>query len=487
MVSELRAAAAASVTVPLDAGLDRRVSWRKRYVLRVLASDVVVVALAVACAHLGTRAPSVDEFDTATLFDDRQRVLFSLAVAVLWPIFLTWCGTRTPQAMASGFVEYRGLIVGTLCLFGLLAAAAVLFGLDGARDYLLVALPIGLIGLLMSRMVWRRFAFGPARAGCYQRSVLMVGGTAATTALCAALGRNPRSGYRVVGTCGPSTDGMPDDRRAVIQAARRCGADTVVLAGTERFTPQEIRRMAWDLEALGAELIVTPGITDVAATRVTTQLIAGIPMLHIGKPRYDRAESFRKGVFDLTFAATVIVVLAPVLLAVAAAVKFTSHGPVFYRSERIGMDGKPFHMIKFRSMYTDADKQIAALIATNGGNPLFFKMKDDPRVTPVGRFLRRYSLDELPQFFNVLRREMSVVGPRPQVRREVRTYDGTTRRRLWVKPGVTGLWQVSGRSDLSPEDSVRLDLCYVENWSMLLDLGIIVRTLRAVTAADGAY
>jgi lipopolysaccharide/colanic/teichoic acid biosynthesis glycosyltransferase len=176
------------------------------------------------------------------------------------------------------------------------------------------------------------------------------------------------------------------------------------------------------------------------------------------------------------------------MIAAAIAIKLTSKGPVFYKSERIGLDGEPFQMIKFRTMVDGADKQVTNLLDTNesvGG--VLFKMKEDPRITHVGRLLRKYSIDELPQFFNVLRRDMSVVGPRPPLRREVDTYNDQVRRRLLVLPGITGLWQVSGRSDLSWEDSVRLDLSYVENWSITNDVLIAVKTVRTIATGSGAY
>jgi exopolysaccharide biosynthesis polyprenyl glycosylphosphotransferase len=235
------------------------------------------------------------------------------------------------------------------------------------------------------------------------------------------------------------------------------------------------------------DLVVTHGIVDVAGPRLQIRPVANFSLLHIEKPRYDRALAFGKTIFDFAFALGALLVIAPVLLAAAIAVKLTSAGPVFYRSERIGVDGKPFQMIKFRSMHEDADKHLAELIDRHGGNPLFFKLQNDPRVTFVGRLMRKFSIDELPQFINVLKGEMSVVGPRPQVQREVDTYDGVIRRRLLVKPGITGLWQVSGRSDLSLDDAVQLDLYYVENWSMLQDLLIIAKTLSAVARGDGAY
>jgi exopolysaccharide biosynthesis polyprenyl glycosylphosphotransferase len=216
--------------------------------------------------------------------------------------------------------------------------------------------------------------------------------------------------------------------------------------------------------------------------------VAGLPLIHVEKPQYNGASRFGKTAFDMVFAVVALVAVAPLFLLAALLVKATSKGPVFYRSERMGLDGTPFQMIKFRSMVQDADARVSELLALNdseGG--VLFKMREDPRVTKVGRVMRRLSIDELPQFFNVLRREMSIVGPRPPLRREVETYDGDVRRRLLVKPGLTGLWQVSGRSDLSWEESVRLDLSYVENWSMTGDLLIVLKTLKAVVGSDGAY
>ncbi|KAB2584652.1 polyprenyl glycosylphosphotransferase, partial [Rhodococcus erythropolis] len=209
--------------------------------------------------------------------------------------------------------------------------------------------------------------------------------------------------------------------------------------------------------------------------------------IRVERPKYHGAQRFAKSSFDVIFASLILVAIAPVLLVAAAAVKISSPGPVLYRAERMGLDGKPFPMLKFRSMVQNADSQVASLMAQNDGAGVLFKMRDDPRVTRVGGFLRRYSIDELPQFVNVLRREMSVVGPRPPLRREVEAYDGTVSRRLLVKPGITGLWQVSGRSDLSWEETVRLDLSYVDNWSLMGDVLIVGKTLKAVLASDGAY
>lgn len=216
--------------------------------------------------------------------------------------------------------------------------------------------------------------------------------------------------------------------------------------------------------------------------------VAGLPLIHVEKPQYNGAKRFQKRAFDVAFSGAVLIAVLPVLLVVGIAVKLTSRGPVFYMSERIGLDGRPFQMIKFRTMVDGADRMVGALADQNeidGG--VLFKMRSDPRVTPLGKLLRKYSVDEIPQFINVLKRDMSVVGPRPPLAREVGTYDDYVKRRLLVRPGITGLWQVSGRSDLSWEDSVRLDLFYVENWSMMADVVIVAKTVRAVIVNSGAY
>jgi exopolysaccharide biosynthesis polyprenyl glycosylphosphotransferase len=238
---------------------------------------------------------------------------------------------------------------------------------------------------------------------------------------------------------------------------------------------------------LDVDMVVAPGMMDVSGPRLEMRPVAGLPLIHVEKPRYHGAKRFGKTSFDLIFAIVALVLVSPLMLFAAAAVKLTSRGPVLYKSERMGLDGNPFPMLKFRSMVDEADRHSATLSGPNEGAGVLFKLRDDPRVTRVGRVMRKFSIDELPQFINVLRREMSVVGPRPPLRVEVESYENEVHRRLLVRPGVTGLWQVSGRSDLSWEDSVRLDLSYVENWSMVGDMLIIAKTLKAVVRGDGAY
>ncbi len=232
---------------------------------------------------------------------------------------------------------------------------------------------------------------------------------------------------------------------------------------------------------------MAPALTDVAGPRIRTRPVAGLPLIHVEPPDFTGSAKFVKVLADKLIALTALVLLSPVLLIIALAVAMTSRGPVLFRQRRVGQDGEEFDVFKFRTMVSGADRMVDQLAALNEGNGLLFKIRRDPRVTPVGRFLRRYSLDELPQLFNVLAGSMSVVGPRPPLPSEVAQYDGDVARRLLVKPGITGLWQVSGRSDLSWEDGIRLDLYYVENWSLTTDLLIMWKTLGAVLRARGAY
>ncbi|MEV6102462.1 sugar transferase [Nocardia sp. NPDC051981] len=479
-----------------------RERWQADYARRLFISDLIVLVLSIGFAQwirfggVGAEPPLASQLPLEVRY-----TMVSAMLALAWSITLTLSGTRSPRVIGSGTEEYRRVVAASLKLFGGIAIVSLLLRVDIARGYLAIALPLGMIGLMVERRIWRRWVAGRRARGHYRTAMLVVGSPQAARAMLAAFSRDRESGYQVIGVCTRDEGALADavlevggreipvvaSDHAVIEAVRRTGADTVAVTATDNLGPADFRRMAWELDELGAELIVTPGLVDIAGTRLTHRVVASMPMLHVEKPQYDRAKSIRKGVFDFCFACAALLAIAPALAVIALAVKVTSRGPVFYLSERIGRDGRPFRMIKFRSMYADAEAHINALIDSSGGNPLFFKVRDDPRVTAVGKVIRKYSLDELPQFFNVLRGEMSIVGPRPQVQREVDSYDGVMRRRLLVKPGVTGLWQVSGRSDLTPEDAMRLDLSYVENWSMVLDLLLIAKTIGAVTRGEGAY
>jgi exopolysaccharide biosynthesis polyprenyl glycosylphosphotransferase len=308
--------------------------------------------------------------------------------------------------------------------------------------------------------------------------------------------RDARHGYRVIGCCLPISagdrdvfDGLPvlGGLEEVADVVRRYEIDTVAVLPSPELDGARLRKLGWDLEDTEAELLLAPAVTEVAGPRVHVRPVAGLPLMHVERPEFTGVRRIVKDVVDRTAAGFGVLVLLPLLATLAVLVKVTSRGPVFFRHERIGREGRPFQVLKFRSMVVDADKVETGLHDQNEGNTVQFKMRRDPRVTRIGAFMRRYSLDELPQLFNVLGGSMSLVGPRPHVTREVEQYGFDMRRRLLVKPGITGLWQVSGRSDLSWDDAVRLDVRYVENWSLTFDAMILWKTVGAVLRGSGAY
>nr|WP_261379561.1 sugar transferase [Rhodococcus rhodochrous] len=476
-----------------------RRNWQKSYVNRLVLSDAIIVLLAVVIAH-GVRFGQDDLLTTEPVAEISYS-LISACLVISWLTALALFRSRSRRVIGAGHSEYQRVVSSTVRLFGFIAIIALVFRLELARGYLAIALPVGLSGLLLSRWLWRKVISRKRARGEFRTSVLVVGGARAVRHMTRTFSRKDGEGYRVVGVCVPRYSGAPGDvidvdgreitiygdEHSVVEALKLSGADTVVVTATETLGSEGLHDLVWQLEPLDTDLVVATGVVDVAGPRIEMRPVAGLPLIHVEKPSYHGAKRSGKRIFDLVFASAALVALAPVFAVVALLIKLEDRGPVFYKAERIGLDGEPFGMIKFRSMVTNADKMVDTLLAQNEGAGPLFKMKDDPRVTRIGKVMRRFSIDELPQFLNVIRGEMSVVGPRPPLRREVEAYDGRVQRRLLVRPGVTGLWQVSGRSDLSWDESVRLDLSYVENWSMVSDVLIIGKTVKAVLASEGAY
>jgi exopolysaccharide biosynthesis polyprenyl glycosylphosphotransferase len=306
------------------------------------------------------------------------------------------------------------------------------------------------------------------------------------------LEERPADGYRVVAICRPHGDARPGvsegmDESDIMAAVDRHAVDVVAIAADPELSGQSLRRLSWALEQRGVELIVSPGIIEVAGPRISVRPVAGLSLLHLERPSSSAGPHLLKSIFDRLMALVLVTLALPVLLGIAVTVKLTSRGPVLFKQSRVGRGNVPFTMLKFRTMVVDAEARLLELAPISDGNGVLFKLRSDPRVTKVGKVLRRYSLDELPQLINVLRGEMSLVGPRPPLEIEVAKYAADDTRRMLVKPGLTGLWQVSGRSDLSWDESVLLDLRYVDNWSMTLDLLILWKTARAVLKGSGAY
>jgi exopolysaccharide biosynthesis polyprenyl glycosylphosphotransferase len=488
-------------TRPLPLRVPRLVSvgnWRTRYVRLIAAGDLVVLLAALAIAAFMKFGSQVAQVQIVGL--DLPYASLSVVMAVAWWMALNLTRTRSPRVIGHGTEEYRRVIRATWVAFAGLAMVSVALKVDASRGYIAVAFPLGLVGLLAWRKVARALLHRRRRHGYALANVLLVGGLESAYRINSYLSRQPQSGYRVGGVWIPDVDeveGLDRSRckvpvlgrsHTLAGMIRRTQAEAVMVTDTEHLGPDGLRELTWQLEGTGIELMLSPNVIDVVGSRLHLHEVSGLPMLHLDEPQYAGASRFIKSAFDRVGAFLILMAFSPVVLALAAIVKLTSAGPVFYRQERIGKHGESFGMIKFRSMRVGADAELAALVAAQGLNLAKLpKVENDPRITKVGGVMRRYSLDELPQLLNVLKGDMSLVGPRPQRDFEVEQYDHIADRRLTVRPGMTGLWQVSGRSDLDFAESIRLDVHYVENWSMTADLIILWKTLRAVVASDGAY
>ncbi|NUR94042.1 MAG: sugar transferase [Kribbellaceae bacterium] len=395
-----------------------------------------------------------------------------------------------PRFFGAGPDEFRSLIRAGVGLTAAVAMTSYVTKAEIARGFVVLAIPVMVVAALLLRYALRKDLHRHRVRGRCMHRVLVVGRSGPAATLCEHLESRPTDGFRVVATCRPRGEaGEVEalDEPDILAAADRHAVEVVAIATDPELAGQSLRRLSWALEQRGVELIVSPGIIEVAGPRISVRPVAGLSLLHLERPSVSGGPHLMKAVFDRVVALGIILLLSPVLIGLALAVKLTSAGPVLFRQQRVGRAGAEFTMLKFRSMYVDAEQRLSDLYALSDGNGVIFKMRNDPRMTPLGRWIRRFSLDELPQLFNVLRGDMSLVGPRPPLAEEVALYAADDSRRMLVKPGMTGLWQVSGRSDLSWDESVRLDLRYVDNWSMTLDLLILWKTVRAVIYGAGAY
>ncbi|MDY6055327.1 sugar transferase [Micrococcus sp.] len=473
-------------------------SWERGLPRLVLTADVLAVLAATflsASLRFGgtgfAELPGVDFLDYG---------MVSALLSIAWVGALAIDGSRDIRILGVGAEEYKRVLRATLYLFGFVAIVSFAFGIEVARGYIGLALPLGVVLLLLGRFLVRGWVARRRRAsGDFRRRLLIVGGPKAVVHVHQALDSEGGAAYAPVAAVLPGyrprgedflpipVDTSVEDVDQLVAEVDAMDIEAVVITSGHPFVPDEVRRLGWELQEREISLIMVPALVDVAGPRLHTQPLAGLPLIHLSTPRLSRSKALTKRVFDLVAAGVGIVLISPLLLAVAVAVKVSSPGPVLFRQERVGLHGEHFTMLKFRSMVVNAEQIKQQLVSDSGEENVLFKMKDDPRVTRVGKLIRRTSIDELPQLFNVLRGDMSLVGPRPHLPHEVEQYGAYVNRRFLVQPGITGLWQVSGRSDLSWEDAVRLDLYYVENWSILGDLVILARTVRAVTAAEGAY
>jgi exopolysaccharide biosynthesis polyprenyl glycosylphosphotransferase len=467
----------------------RTASWQAAYVRTTVCVDMLCMLVA------GSVAVSIRFLSHS--YRPSAYVAITLLLPILWAITLRLCDGYDNRFIGVGADEFRKVFNAGVCLTATVALASYITKFDLAREYVAIALPTATTLNLYARYRLRKRLHRRRAKGYAMQRVVAVGHPDSVADLISELSREPHHGLSVVGACltGDTSffsviSGVPvlGGIDETTQAVDLLEADTVAVLACPELSGARMRDLTWELEQYGTNVYMAPTLLDVAVARTTIRPIAGLPLLHLEHPRRTGSRIIIKALFDRTTAALALFLLSPVFLAISLAIKAEDRGPVFFRQVRVGRNGKPFKVWKFRTMVIDAEQLKAQLAERNEGNGALFKIRKDPRVTRAGTWLRRYSLDELPQLINVARGEMSLVGPRPALPEETAKYDGTHMiRRIVVKPGITGLWQVSGRSDLSLADSMRLDVHYVENWSLFLDLQILWKTFRAMLSGNGAY
>jgi exopolysaccharide biosynthesis polyprenyl glycosylphosphotransferase len=463
----------------------RSLGWVARYQWQMVAADAACGVAAGLVALLGrfTGSPQSPLY-----------VITTAGLPLLWIAWVGMAGGYDPRLIGLGSEEFRRIINATFSLTAAIAIVSYAVKVDFARGYVLIALPGLGAADTAARYLLRKRLHRQRERGLHMRRVTAVGHAGAVADLVAQLRRDRFHGLEVVNACvagpfRPEVAGVPvlGGLADAARVAAGTGADTVAVLACPEMDGVTLRRLAWDLEKEGTDLCVAPALMDVAGPRTTIRPVAGLPLLHVDHAELTGAKRAIKSVFDKAVATVALGIFSPLLIFIAVAILARDGGPVLFSQTRIGKDGEPFTVLKFRTMVPDAELRKQEILALNEGDGLLFKMRRDPRVTATGAWLRRWSMDEFPQLFNVVLGEMSLVGPRPPLPSEAARYGDDVRRRLVVRPGMTGLWQVNGRSDLSREDAVRLDLRYVENWSLALDLQVLWKTCAAVVKGRGAY
>lgn len=463
------------------------------YTLSVIALDVLLMLITGALAVwsrdlLPGLSPKVG-------LEEQLGLIGPLSIAG-WLLMTVLLRGYRSDVMGSGPEEFKRVLQACYLTAGLVGIGCYLAKFQFARGFFVITFTCGPVLLLLGRWVARQVLHSLRRRGKFQMRVLVAGSAEGVDEMTRVLRRENWLGMSVVGAALPSGDGRAETDSGVpnlgsinliTALAEDHHADFVIFAAGSVTNAAETRQAVWDLERHHVNVALETRLDDISHERISIRPVGGTPLIQVDSPTWADAGALGKRVFDIVGASLALLVLSPLFLAASVSIWLHDRGPLTFRHQRIGRDGQPFGCLKFRTMHVGAERLAPGLQEQLGHSALLFKLKDDPRVTRPGRMLRRYSIDELPQLVNVLRGDMSLVGPRPQVDREVALYDHAMSRRLLVRPGMTGLWQVSGRNDLSPEEAMRLDLYYVDNWSMLQDLAILTRTVRAVLSSSGAY
>ena len=466
---------------------------RNRSALRI-ALRVIADALAVTSALLIASIIDFEILPNAPAAGVNYTLITFLAAPVWISLFYLY-GLYEPRQVLGPVNEFKqvfhGVVAGTVVIF----MGAALLKVDIARGWVLLAMVSGLVVVGGERLVVRKTLHFMRRRGGDATRTIVLGANHEGRTVAKTLEREAWLGYKVIGFVDddlPVGHELPDGHQVIGSTAQvkdliEQRDANLVLVAASAFDASQLNRMFWELQDANIDLQITSGTIDLLASRMIVQSVAGVPLLYVRRTGMDRVQQTMKRSLDVFGSAIGLLLLSPFLIAIAVWIKRDSEGGAFFKQVRVGRDGENFVCWKYRTMVQDAEAKRAELEHLSEGPGLLFKLKEDPRITPAGKVLRRYSLDELPQLWNVLKGEMSLVGPRPALPSEVEQYDDWLRNRLKVKPGMTGLWQVSGRTETSFADYVRYDLFYIQNWSLSLDLWILWRTLRAVTTAEGAH
>ncbi|HET7400068.1 MAG TPA: sugar transferase [Intrasporangium sp.] len=479
---------------PVRQPLTQRSRGQRALQLSIAAGDLAIVSIATTLAAAGrTRLTVFDETTGVNV------IALSIGgyVVLGWMLMNVLVGSYDRSALGVGTTEYARICSSAAVTASLMGITSYLTKFPLSRGFFVLLFALAVPALVAWRYAGRQLVHSAHSKGHLLTRVLISGDPQHVDDVAKVLSRESWLGYQIVGAllphghrAGITGSGIPVVGRVAetAEAVGRHLADVVVFAEGSFATPADFRHVAWDLEGRDVQMVVVPSLSDISAERVTMRPVGGLPLVLVEQPQSLGASRGLKRAFDIVGTLSVLVLALPIMAALAVAIRLEDGGPVLFRQTRVGRDGRLFECLKFRSMVVDAEARLAEIRHLNRSvEGVLFKLTDDPRVTRVGKLIRRLSLDELPQLFNVLRGDMSLVGPRPALPSEVHRYDPDVRRRLHVRPGLTGLWQVSGRSDLSWEDTVRLDLYYVDNWSIVQDVAILLRTVHAVLASRGAY
>ena len=456
--------------------------WKPK-LRREIASIDFFVLLSVTVVTLKIRFPQIWIEDLTNY--EIKNIGIATVILFSWIIVLWFNGSRDTNILGFGADEYKRLINATLFSFTFIAFISYIFKLEISRGFVLLIFPTGLISLFISRRILRKRLLKSRNEGRYVSRVLLLhSGEADPVEKRLLLAKH--AGLNIVHKL-QTKESEEFNHKQIVVAALTNNCDQIMVGQSAIISASELRNLGWALEETTIDLVVAPAVTEIAGPRLKVSNVEGLPLLHLDQPVFSGSAKAAKRLLDLFLSAVGLILISPLLIVIALVIKSHDRGTVLYSQKRVGQNNKEFNVYKFRTMYEGSHEKRDEVMAQTNKDLRLAKSPNDPRITKPGAFLRRWSIDEIPQIINVFKGEMSLVGPRPPLAVEVNMYEKSERRRLLVKPGLTGLWQVSGRSELDWEDAVRLDLYYVENWSLTLDILILIRTAAAVWRGEGAY